>query len=90
MTNPVLSVANAMVGFINALSEAAYSLLVIFGLPQVITVGTMTINTGALFNAMISVILLVAVFKFLSEYWKYVALGILLIFILSLIGAVTP
>jgi len=86
--NPVLNVASAMVGFINALTEAGGSILGIFGLPQVITVGSLMINTGALFNAMISVILLVAVFKFLSEYYKYVALGILLIFILSLVGAV--
>jgi len=87
-SNPVLNVLYAIVNLANALAELGKYVLLLFGLPETIKIGSYAVKTGGLFSAFMTIFIMIALMEMFQKYWKYVAVGCGIIFLLSLIGSV--
>ena len=85
---PFSQIMNAILMLASSLAEFGRVILKTIGIPEMITIGTYTINSGTLFGIILTVVTFYALISTSKELIKYILLGIIGLFILALIGSV--
>ena len=86
--NPVVDVLYAAINLANALGELGKYILQLFGLPETIKIGSYVIKTPGIFSAFMTIFIMIALMEMFQKYWKYIAVGCLVIFFLSILASV--
>jgi len=85
---PFSQIMNAILMLASSLAEFGRVILKTIGIPEIIIIGTYTINTGTLFGIILTVVTFYALIATSKELIKYILLGIIGLFILAIIGSV--
>lgn len=88
MPNQLIAVFNAIISLANAFTELGSSVMSMLGLPRTIDIGQMAIETGGLFNVILTIIIFFGLMDMFSRYWKLIALACGIMLLLSIIGAI--
>jgi hypothetical protein len=86
VVNQILVIFQDLLQMINHLAQLGTGILAFFGVPKTITIGTQVINTVGLFSLLLTILLIGAGLKFLSQYAKYIVGGGVGLLILSIIA----
>jgi len=81
----VISAFNALM---TALGNLASSVLGLFGIPSQIQVGSVIIDTGGIFSAIIMVATFLTLSTMFKEYIKWIFIGIIILLVLWIVGGV--
>ena len=85
---PFQQIINSAVNLASAISDFGGAILNALGIPDIITIGSYTINTTAIFSIILMVVTTFAIVKISGDLIKYVLIGVLGLFVLTLIGSV--
>jgi hypothetical protein len=80
-------IISAFLAFMRALADFGVSILKLFGIPEIIRIGNLTINTGGIFTAVITIGTFFVLASMLKDYIKWILLGALLLFGLSVLSS---
>ena len=88
ITIPFQQIISSTLNLASAISDFGRAILYALGIPEIITIGTYTINTSTVFSIILLVVTFFALIETSSKLLKYVLYGIIALFVLTIIGSV--